>query len=98
MLEERVARIESDVEHLKVDVAEIKTDQRAMRQELNGLRDEFNSFRVEVTREFGRVHTSMESLRTAIEQNKRWMIVAAAGLVSTGVGTLTAMGRMMKWF
>ncbi len=76
---------------IKIDVAEIKADQRAMRQELNGLRDDFNSFRVEVTREFG-------SLRTAIEQNKRWMIVAAAGLISTGVGMLAALGRVMKWF
>lgn len=98
MLEERVARIESDVEHLKADVAEIKADQRAMRQELNGHRDEFHSFRVEVTREFGKVHTSMESLRTAIEQNKRWMIVAGAGLISTAVGMLTMVGRVMKWF
>ena len=91
MLEERVARIEADVEHLKTDVAEIKTDQRALRQE-------FNAFRVEVVREFGRVHTGMESLRTAIEQNKRWMIVTAAGLISTGVGTFAALGRVMKWF
>lgn len=91
MLEERVARIESDVEHLKVDVAEIKADQRAMRQELSSLRGEFHSFRVEVTGEFGRVHT-------AIEQNKRWMIVAGAGLIGTAVGMLAMVGRVMKWF
>ncbi len=98
MLEERVARIEPDVEHLKVDVAEIKGDQRGMRQELNGLRDDFNSFRVEVTREFGKVHTGTETLRTAIEQNKRWMIVAGAGLLGTVLAAFGALGRVMKWF
>lgn len=91
MLEERVARIESDVEHLKVDVAEIKG-------KLNGLSDEFRAFKVEVTREFGAVHTDIESLRTAIEKNKLWMIVTVAVLISTGIGTLATLGRVMKWF
>lgn len=91
MLEERVTKIELHVEQLQQDVAEIKADQREMRKDLNGLRGEFHSFRVEVTREFG-------NMGTAIEQSKRWMIVAAAGMFATGIGALAATARVMKWF
>lgn len=91
MMEERVAKIELHVEQLQKDVAEIKADQKQM------FRD-FHSFRNDVTREFGNVRTDMETLRTALEQNKRWMIVAGAGLCATGIGALAAIGRTMKWF
>lgn len=91
MLEGRVTKIELHVEQLQKDVAEIKGDQKRMAQD-------FSSFRAEVTREFGAVQTSIETLRTAIEQNKRWMIVAGAGLFATGIGALTSIARAMKWF
>jgi len=44
------------------------------------------------------VLTSAETLRTAIEQSKRWMIVTGAGLFAIGIGTLASLGRIMKWF
>ncbi len=56
MLEERVAKIESDVDHLKQDVGHLKTD-------VQELRAAFYEFRVEVTREFGAIRMEAWSLR-----------------------------------
>lgn len=54
-----------------------------------------------ISREFGAVRTEMrtefQAVRTAIEASKRWMIVAGAGLISTALGALAALGRVMKW-
>ncbi len=91
MLEERVAKIESDVEHLKTDVEHLKTDVRE-------LRTDFHSFKVEVTREFGALKAQIEWVRTAIEQSKRWMLLTGLGLLATSAGTLATLGRIMRWF
>ena len=95
MLEERVAKIESDVEHLKRDMEHLKTD-------VHGLRVEFHEFKVDVTREFGAVRVEMAqgfgSLHTAVEHSKRWMVVTGIGMIASAAGTLVTLGRIMKWF
>ena len=102
MLEERVAKIESDVGHLKDDVAQLKIDVR-------DLRAEFHVFQVEVTRELGLLRTEMaqgfgsvdariEMLRTSVEQSKRWMLVTGVGMIATSLGALATLGRLMKWY
>jgi len=44
------------------------------------------------------VRTAIETVRTAIEGSKRWMIMAGAGFLATGIGGLASLGRIMKWF
>jgi hypothetical protein len=38
------------------------------------------------------------AMMTAIEQNKRWMIITGFTMIASVAGTLTAIGHMMKWF
>ncbi len=84
MLEERVARMESDVEHIKNDIGQLRT-------ELGQLRTEVHVFQIDVTRELG-------SLRTLVEQGKLWMVVTGVGMVATWLGAWAALGRLMKWY
>ncbi len=53
VLEERVAKIESDVSFLRAGFADLKTDQREMRQDIKALAGELHLFRVEMTKEMG---------------------------------------------
>ncbi len=109
MLEERVAKIESDVEHLQNDVEDLKTDVHGLRIEVGAFRKEFYEFKtefyefkVDVTREFGAVRVEMAqgfgSLHTAVEHSKRWMVVTGIGMIASAAGTLVTLGRIMKWF
>jgi predicted nucleic acid-binding Zn-ribbon protein len=92
-LDDRVAKMESDLKHVQEDVAELKTDVREIRHEVKDLRTEFSGFRVEVTREFGALRTE---LRTSVQQNKIWMLLIASGTVL--VPTVTALAHALKWF
>lgn len=95
-------RIDKLKEETRQDLKEMRQDLKETRQDVKGLREEFYSFKVDVTREFGAVRTEMrtefQAVRTAIEASKRWMIVAGAGMISTALGALAALGRVMKWF
>ncbi len=109
-----VRHIQSDVTDLKAEVRQLRVDltgriDKLEREDLKEMRQEFNSFKVEVTREFGSLRTEMhtgfqavrteiQAVRTTIEASKRWMIVAGAGLISTTLGALATLGRVMKWF
>ncbi len=42
-MEERIARLESDVEHIKTDISDIKTDIRDMRKEISDFRVDFTA-------------------------------------------------------
>lgn len=74
----RVVRLESDVQHLQSDVTEIKGD-------LKSLKAEFLSFKAEVAKEFG-------SIRTSMERTKLWMVVTGARDDFVGVGSGTGIG------
>jgi len=92
-LDERVAKIESDLSHVQKDVAELKVDVRELRHDFKGLQNEFHGFRVEVTQEFGALRTE---LRTSVQQNKIWMLLIAFGTVL--VPTVTTLAHALKWF
>lgn len=101
MLEGRVAKIESDVSFLRGDVLELKADQREIRQDLKVLAGELGAFRVEVAKRFGVVDATIESVRTSLEQSKRWIVVSGVSAIVTLVGvlgTLVAVGRALRWF
>jgi hypothetical protein len=77
------------VQHLQTDVTEIKG-------EVKWLRTEFLAFKTEVAKEFGAVKTSIESLRTAIERAKLWMVITGAGMILSVWGAAIALARFLK--
>jgi predicted RNase H-like nuclease (RuvC/YqgF family) len=87
--ESRIGKLESDVQHLQADVTEIKG-------EVKWLRTGFLSFKTEVAKEFGAVRTSIESLRTAIERAKLWMVITGAGTILSVWGAAVALARFLK--
>jgi hypothetical protein len=60
VVEDRIARIESDVAEVKGDLKTLST--------------EFRDFKTEVAKEFGSVRVELQSLRTSIERTKIWML------------------------
>ena len=97
--ESRIGRLESDVQHLQADhadVTEIKGELKSLRSAVDVLRTEFLSFEIEVAKEFGSVKTSIESLRTAIERGKLWMVVTGAGMILSVWGAAIALARLLK--
>jgi chromosome segregation ATPase len=105
MTEERIARLESDVDELKGDVKAI--DKRlnefiaATAKEFGAVRTEmekgFGALRAEMQEGFGSLRTSIESLRTAIESAKLWMLVTGVGSVIL-VTFVSFLGRVLKLF
>jgi archaellum component FlaC len=57
---------------------------------------DFGSFRSAVAKEFGSVRTSIESLRTAIERAKLWMVVTGLGTILSVWGAALALARFLK--
>jgi len=57
---------------------------------------ESGSFKSEVAKEFGSVRTSIESLRTAIERAKLWMVVTGLGTILSVWGAALALARFLK--
>ncbi len=53
VLEERGAKIESEVNFLRAGFVDLKTDQREMRQDIKELRGELHLFRVEMAQSLG---------------------------------------------
>jgi hypothetical protein len=95
------------VQHLQSDVTEIKSEVKSLRNAFDSSRVEFLSFRTEVAKEFlsfktevakefGSVRTSIESLRTAIERAKLWMVVTGAGMILSVWGAAVALARFLK--
>ena len=52
--------------------------------------------RADMNKEFGSVRTSIEQLRTSIEQAKLWMLVTGVGAVI--LTTFATIGHVLKWF
>jgi hypothetical protein len=79
VVEDRIARLESDV-------AEVKGDVKVLTKE-------FRDFKVEVAKEFGAVRAelkgSVESLRTSIERTRVWMLGTG---ISTVLGVAALVG------
>jgi hypothetical protein len=88
-------------ETFKIEVAqEFGAIRAEFARELGSFRSEvtkeFGSFRSEVAKEFGSVRTSIESLRTAIERAKLWMVVTGLGTILSVWGAALALARFLK--
>ena len=85
----RILKLETDAVHLQSDVSETKST-------LKWLCEAFTSFKIEVTKEFGEVKTSIESLRTSIESTKLWRVVTGLGTILSMLVAALALARLLK--
>jgi len=96
VVEDRIARLESDVVEIKVDLKtlgkqfvefkmEVSKEFASVRAEaateFASVRAELQGFQTSVAREFGSVGIGLESLRTSIERTKVWMLGTGIALV-----------------
>jgi hypothetical protein len=109
--DDRIARLQSDVQHIQSDVTEIKSDVKSLWGALDALRTEFLSFKAEVAKELGSFKAEMGkefgsfkaevakefgSVRTSIERAKLWMVVTGVGTILSVWGAALALARFLK--
>jgi hypothetical protein len=93
-VEDKIARLETHVEHIQSDVTELKTDVRRLNDKvdsveqkltakIDGLKDSFANFQVYVERAFTRLETTRAMDRV-------WWLLMSAAL-------LGVMARAFKW-
>lgn len=103
VVEDRLARLESDVGELKGDV---KTLNARVGESIMAHTREFGALRAEMEKGFGALRTEIErhkadtekglgALRTSIESAKLWMLVTGVGSVIL-VTFVTFLGRALK--
>ena len=115
-LQSDVTEIKSDVKSLTGAVEVLKTEFYSFRtevaKEFGSSAKESGSFRTEVAKEFGAlraematrfgiVDTRIESLKTALEQTKRWVLVSGLSAIAsllTMLAALAGLGRSLKLF
>ena len=85
----RIVKLESDVQHLQSDVTEMKGDLKSLKTEFLTLKTEFLTFKAEVAKEFG-------SIRTSIERAKLWMVVTGVGTILSVWGAALALARFLR--
>jgi hypothetical protein len=102
VIEERVARLESNIEHIKTDVSEMKLDIREMRHDIAGLRGEIGGLELRtekslaalserINESFAKVHDSIASLKIGrVADRVGWLLTAGVilGVMARGFGWL----------
>jgi hypothetical protein len=86
VVEDRIARIESDVAELRGDVKAIGA---RLSQFMTEVAKEFGAVRAEAAKESGSIRAELQSLRTSIERAKVWMLCTG---VSTVLGVAAVVG------
>ena len=96
--EDRIARLESDVDELKGDVKALNA---RVNESIIANAKEFGSLRAEMEKGFGSLRAEMEkgfgTLKTSMESAKLWMLVTGVGSVIL-VTFVTFLGRALKLF
>jgi predicted nucleic acid-binding Zn-ribbon protein len=105
VIEERVARLESDVKHIQSDVSEIKIDVRRLNDKIDAVDQKVDDFRVSVEKQFGEFGARMEKqfgefgvrmekgfakINAGLMIDRVWWLLISAGL-------LGVMARAFKW-
>lgn len=104
-MEERVARLEANVEHIQSDVYEIKSDLRQLSAKVDGVKDSLAAFRIETAEAFGahkaemkdsigalavEFRQSISSMKIGRMADRIWWFLMSAAL-------LGIMARAFKW-
>ena len=101
IVEERIARLESNVEHIQSDVAEIKVDQRRLESKMEAKFDAVDKKFDSVNRRFDALNDRLTAFEHSVRESlaainigraldKVWAMLALATL-------LGAMARGFKW-
>lgn len=93
-VEERVARLEANVEHIQFDISEMKTDIREIRSEMKemhqSLSSRIDSLRDSLASLALSTEKSFAAMRVSRMADRVWWLLMSAGL-------LAVMARGFKW-
>lgn len=89
-LEERVARLEANVEHIQKDVSDMKIDIRRLGEKIDAVKDSVTALAVNMEKKFAAVEKSIGVLHTARAFDRVWWLLMSAAL-------LGLMARAFKW-
>jgi hypothetical protein len=106
-LEEGVRHLQEDVTELKAEFkgfrAEVGKEFAVVRQKFEEVDRRFEeaakdnwSFRADVEKRFGEVGASIQSVHTAIERSKLWVIGTGVALLISLWGAALTLARMLK--
>jgi phage shock protein A len=100
-LEERVARLEANVEHIQKDVAEMKIDIRRLDNKIDSVKDSVTALALKMEQSFAAVEKSLGEMRVSAEKAFSRLHVARAfdrvwWLLMSGA-LLAVMARAFKW-
>ncbi len=89
-VEERIARLEANVEHIQSDVSEIRQDVRRLDAKIDGVKDSVAALNERMHESFRKVDASLEKLRIGQALDKVWWLLIAGAI-------LGVMARGFKW-
>jgi len=89
-LEERVARLEANVEHIQKDVSDMKIDIRRLGEKIDSVKDSVTALAINMETKFADIEKSFGALRTARAFDRVWWLLMSAAL-------LGLMARAFKW-
>ena len=100
-LEERVARLEANVEHIQKDVADMKLDIRRLDNKIDSVKDSVTALALKMEQSFAAVDKSFGAMQVSIEKSFSKLHVARAfdrvwWLLMSGA-LLAIMARAFKW-
>ena len=91
-MEERLARLESNVEHIQSDISEMKVDIRRLNDKIDGVDQRF-------TAKFDSLKDLIAAQSLTMEKSISRLTVWAIMLyISMAGGFLTFLGRSLHWF
>ena len=91
-VEERLTRLESNVEHIQSDVSEMKVDIRRLNDKIDGVQDK-------LTAKFDSLKDQIAGLSLTMEKSHSQLrIWAMTFYISMAGGLLTFLGRSLHWF
>ena len=82
-LEERVARLEANVEHIQSDISDMKIDIRRLDDKIDGVKDAVTTLAINMEKSFAALHAARAFDRV-------WWLLMSAAL-------LGVMARAFKW-
>jgi len=82
-MEERVGRLEANVEHIQKDVSDLKIDVRRLNDKMDGLKDTVSALAINMEKSFASLHAARAFDRV-------WWLLMSGAL-------LGVMARAFKW-
>jgi peptidoglycan hydrolase CwlO-like protein len=93
-MDERMARLEANVEHIQSDVTEIKGDLRQLSAKVDDLKDSMASSRVETITSIGSLRQEMRESGTSLREENRESVVSLRTEMRESIASLK-IGRAM---